>query len=1016
MARIPDEEIERLKSQVDLVALVQSKGIELKNHGADLAGHCPFHDDKSPSLIVTPSKNLWHCMGACQVGGSVIDWVMKCEGVSFRHAVELLRSGSPLQVFSSKLGPRVASIRKLSSPVSLDADDQAALRQVIEYYHETLKTSPEALSYLAARGIESSEAIEKFKLGFANRTLGIRLPNANRAAGNAIRGKLATLGVYRETGHEHFSGSLVIPIMDQGGNITEIYGRKITRALRAGTPDHTYLPGPHRGIFNPECLQSSEVILCEALIDALTFWVNGFKNVTASYGVGGFTEDHLAAFIKNGVKKVYIAYDRDEAGDSAAVTLHKKLLSEGIESVRVLFPKGMDVNSFAIKVKPAALSLKVALEKAMFIGKMLNPATTPVPEPIAKPAAKKEMIPAPEMPITTVEMTPVIVEAVESPIRKPLDVPTEIKGEDIVIRLGEREYRVRGLNKNLSYEVMRVNLRASVDPGYHIDTLDLYNAKARTAFINAAAEETGAAPEVIKRDLGRVLLKCEELQEIEIKKVLDGEKDKKIEITDFDKKAALELLKSPDLLKRILADFESCGVIGEETNKIAGYLASVSRKLEDPLAVIIQSSSAAGKSSLMEAVLAMMPAEEKVKYSAMTGQSLFYIGEKNLKNKILAIAEEEGAHQAAYALKLLQSEGEISIASTGKDPTSGRLITHEYRVEGPVMIFLTTTAIEIDEELLNRCLVLTVNEDRAQTKAIHELQRSRQTLEGLLSREERKHILNLHQNAQRLLRPLVVANPYAKSLKFMDTRTRMRRDHMKYLTLIRAVALLHQYQRETKTFMHRGKMTEYIEVEPRDIEIANDLCHQILGRSLDELPPQTRRLLSQITGTVNEICVRDKMDRASLHFTRKQVRDWTGWSDFQVQMHMNKLVALEYLTAHRGARGSQFVYELLFDGDASQSGLHLIGLSDLEKSHAQSHAYDGKFEPLTQSFEHKKGEFKPPSSIPLASVLMGSGTPETPAQKEIRAESENEGLKTRIRALGNSETLSYMNAGEGLPS
>src|SRR5690606_36866000 len=110
----------------------------------------------------------------------------------------------------------------------------------------------------------------------------------------------------------------------------------------------------------------------------------------------------------------------------------------------------------------------------------------------------------------------------------------------------------------------------------------------------------------------------------------------------------------------------------------------------------------------------------------------------------------------AYALKLLQSEGELTIASTGKDASTGGLITHEYRVEGPVMIFLTTTAIDLDEELLNRCLVLTVNEDRQQTQAIDRLQREQQTLEGLLSRQERDESLKLHRNAQQLLRPLFV--------------------------------------------------------------------------------------------------------------------------------------------------------------------------------------------------------------------------------------------------------------------
>ena len=182
-----------------------------------------------------------------------------------------------------------------------------------------------------------------------------------------------------------------------------------------------------------------------------------------------------------------------------------------------------------------------------------------------------------------------------------------------------------------------------------------------------------------------------------------------------------------------MGDFERCGVIGEITNKQVGYLAAVSRLLPAPLAVVVQSSSAAGKSSLMEAVLGFVPHEQMVEYSAMTGQALFYMGETDLKHKVLAIVEEQGAQRASYALKLLQSEGVLSIASTGKDPNTGRLITHEYRVEGPVMIFLTTTAIDVDEELLNRCLVLTVNEDREQTQAIHRKQREAQTLEGLFA-------------------------------------------------------------------------------------------------------------------------------------------------------------------------------------------------------------------------------------------------------------------------------------------
>ncbi|HWW72258.1 MAG TPA: hypothetical protein VN089_20150 [Duganella sp.] len=296
---------------------------------------------------------------------------------------------------------------------------------------------------------------------------------------------------------------------------------------------------------------------------------------------------------------------------------------------------------------------------------------------------------------------------------------------------------------------------------------------------------------MLKHDLGRVLLKLEELQTANLQAALKKE-DAGPVLTDAEQAAALELLQSPELLARILADFDACGVVGEETNKLVGYLAAVSRQLDKPLAVLIQSSSAAGKSSLMDAVLALMPDEAQVRYSAMTGQSLFYMGETNLKHKILAIAEEEGAAQASYALKLLQSDGQVSMASTGKDATTGLLTTHEYKVEGPVMLFLTTTAIDIDEELLNRCVVLTVNESREQTRAIHAIQRNRQTLEGLLADEDRDAILALHRNAQRLLQPLKVVNPYADQLTFLDDKTRTRRDHMKYLSLIRAITFLHQ--------------------------------------------------------------------------------------------------------------------------------------------------------------------------------------------------------------------------------
>jgi len=311
----------------------------------------------------------------------------------------------------------------------------------------------------------------------------------------------------------------------------------------------------------------------------------------------------------------------------------------------------------------------------------------------------------------------------------------------------------------------------------------------------------------------------------------------------------------------------------------------------------------------------------------MTGQSLFYMGETNLKHKILAICEEEGASRASYALKLLQSEGELTIASTGKDATTGNLVTQQYRVEGPVMIFLTTTAIEIDEELLNRCMVLSVDEGREQTEAIHRLQRARRTLAGLKAKQGKAHLVKLHQNAQRLLRPLAVVNPYADRLTFLSDKTRTRRDHEKYLTLIDTIALLHQHQRPVKTMQGAGQAVEYVEVTAEDIAQANTIAHEVLGRSLDELPPQTRRLLSSVVDHVRGQARVQVVPQADVRFTRKDVREASGWGDTQLKVHLARLVELEYLLTHRAERGQGFTYELLFDGDVA-AGVHMSGLID----------------------------------------------------------------------------------------
>jgi DNA primase catalytic core len=1031
MPHVPPELKERLKREISVERLAEARGVKLRRSGKELLGLCPFHHDTDPSLRIDPAKNLWHCLGACNKGGDVISWVMHAEGVSFNHAVELLkRDHLPAAAASAGPPPKKTTVLKLPPLIEPTADDPRLLETIVSYYQRRFQETPAAQQYLAGRGLQSAEMVEQFRIGLADRSLAYHIPHSRSVTGEQQRERLKQIGILRqETGHEHFNGCVVIPVLNLKGEMVQMYGRKIKREFNQA-PRHLYLPGPHRGVWNEEVLiASKEIILCEALIDALTFWCAGFRHVTSIYGVNGFTDDHRAAFQKHGTKKIYLAYDRDEAGERAAQAHGEELMSMGMECFRVHFPKGMDANEYARLTQPAVKALGMMLTCAAWLGKgkrrqvdvdVIEPtpavekperpieptaeadehaATVPEEIPLVPPAAAKEKILAESFqPVLSLAADPEPEEQPQpSATVSGLDIPAERQGEEITITQEARAYRIRGLEKNTSAAVMRVNVFVSGknlrgEFVYHGDTFDMNLSRQRAVFIKQAAHELGVKEEVIHREVGQVWLKLEELQREQIKKTLNGDAPAEEELmTEEERAQAMELLRDPRLLDRIVRDFERCGMVGEETNKLVGYLAAVSRMLESPLAVLVQSTSAAGKSALMEAVLAFIPEQQRVEYSAMTGQALFYMGETDLKNKVLAIAEEEGVQRAAYALKLLQSEGKLTIASTGKDPTSGRLITHQYRVEGPVMIFLTTTAIDLDEELMNRCLVLTVNEDRDQTKAIHEKQREAQTLEGLLRRQERIEILNLHRNAHRLLKPLMVVNPYAPELTFPYSVTRTRRDHVKYLTLIRAVALLHQHQRPSKTVVHHGQRVEYIEATWNDIEIATKLAREILGRSLDELQPQTRNLLLLLDEMAGQACEAQQIERADYRFSRRDVREFTKWSDSQLKRHLHRLEELEYLIVHRGGRGQSMVYELFFESQGTNRQPFLPGLIDPDAG--KNHSYDTKKSGL-------EGEKSGPSLAQVRGVSGGGAGEERAVTIGLRAGFYENLEKTTTREPG----------------
>jgi hypothetical protein len=167
-------------------------------------------------------------------------------------------------------------------------------------------------------------------------------------------------------------------------------------------------------------------------------------------------------------------------------------------------------------------------------------------------------------------------------------------------------------------------------------------------------------------------------------------------------------------------------------------------------------------------------------------------------------------------------------------------------------------------------------------------------------------------------------------LSFPDDRLRLRRDHQKYLGLIRTVAFLRQYQKPIKSCEHRGQTIQYVEVDETDLALTHKLAAEVLGRSLDELAPPTRSFLLALHEMVRAIAAAESIPIESVRFTRRLARERTGWGVTQVREHLEKLLELEYAVCHRvPGQACRFEYELAWDGQGQDGQRFVNGLTAL---------------------------------------------------------------------------------------
>ena len=713
------------------------------------------------------------------------------------------------------------------------------LSRVVEHYHRTFCERKDAQLYLAKRGLTDADLWKVFKLGYADGSLLKAIPK-----GGEVRDQLGKLGVVTAEGRELLGGCIVVPIPDPAtGEWTTLYGR----GLR--TPRHCYLPGPLRGVLNFQAARSSsEVVLAESILDALSFHQAGISTAIPIYGTSGFTGDHLDLLKREGIQRVILALDGDAAGRKATAALKEKLEAAGI-AVRVMpYPAGVkDPNELLVSCNGNAADV---------FAKCLSEAD---PRPVIAAAPAPVSAPRPAVP------------------------PPASTEEGIVLDRGGRAYHARVVSSLAGR--LRVTVKAERGALFHVDTLDLYSSRSRTEYARRASKLLGAEVEAVEQDLLAVLVEAEKAAASDVETPVEASTH---EITEGERAEALTLLRRGDLLDQVGRDIDALGYVGEETNKRLLYLVAVSRKLPDPLSAIVLSQSGAGKSGLTEVIEKLTPPEDVVLLTRLTPQSLYYVEPGFLDQKLVIVEERYGSMEADYSIRVLQSRKKLIAAAPIKDPATGNMKTKVFTVEARAAFIEATTASAVNHENATRCFELCMDESEEQTSRIHARQRLLRTEAGLTLRQQAEAIGRRHWNAQRLLEPLPVVIPFADRLTFPTAWMRTRRDHARFLNLIEVLAFLHQYQRE-----RRGGA---IVAALRDYEAAYGLAGEVLADTLSDLRSPLRRALERIRGLADE--------RGGT-VSRREIREALKEADSTVRGWLQTLVELEYLAVvDAGGKGA----------------------------------------------------------------------------------------------------------------
>jgi len=935
---VTKEGIDRLKAANPLEAVLSDRGIELRKKGRALVARCPFHEEKTASFTVTASKGLFHCFG-CGARGDVFGFITKRDKVGFPRAMEILarRAGLDLKELMKErpvngenhgngLNGHGHEVPQIETAVD-SSTTRRLLGSVVEHYHRTFCERTDAQEYLKARGLVDSELLRSWKVGYADGSLLKTIPKSGE-----VREGLVVLGVITAEGRELMGGCVVFPIPDPfSAAWINLYGRGVK------TDRHCYLPGPLRGVLNFQAARvSEEVILTESVIDACSFQQAGVRNAIPIYGINGFTGGYLDLLKREGVKRVVLALDNDEAGRRATESIKEKLATVGVETRSVEWPDGVkDANE--VLVSWGAELLREIASSAPRAGcrapRQVEAVDGGQGEEVAGvPRGQAGAIDSFHLTdsveasnLASVASSTAVDPGLRrgdgekgSAISSDTSTPTSKDGSILLSRHG-LDFSARVQSTLLGR--LRVTVKVSRGAVFHVDSIDLYASRARSEFAKKVEKMLSAEAAQVESALLSLIVECERVGEADASDVVSPQPEP---MSEAERRDALAFLKRPDLLDAIARDIDALGYVGEGSTPRLAYLIAVSRKSDDPLSVIVISQSGSGKSGLTDVIERLTPREDVVLFTRLTPQSLYYIEPGFLDHKLLIIEERHGSMEADYSIRVLQSRKKLVVAAPIKDPTTGNMRTKIFTVEARAAFMEATTAGSVNHENATRCFELSMDESPEQTQRIHDRQRIMRTGEGQSLRKEAEAIASKHWNAQRLLESMPVVIPYAERLTFPSTWLRTRRDNARFLNLIEVSAFLHQHQRERS----HGAIVASV----ADYAVAYSLAGEVLIETLGDLRKPLREALARI----------EALPVSAGGVSRREIREALALPDSTVRGWLTELVELEYLEVEssKGGKGNKALYRVAKTGPRPNVILGLVTPEDLAAGHKAAPGLD----------------------------------------------------------------------------